>query len=93
MMSESSQPTGADSARGDRPLLPDPAARRRRSPLDVALIFAAVVAIGGVAFAGGRATATPSAAALAAQNCGTGNTGGGGGVPGAPEAPNTGGGG
>lgn len=45
---------------------PPPAGRRRSSRLiDVALIGAAVLAIGGVAFAAGRATAPPAAAANA----------------------------
>jgi hypothetical protein len=46
---------------------PTPAAGRRRSSrlIDVALIGAAVLAIGGVAFAAGRATAPPAAAANA----------------------------
>lgn len=56
---------------------------RRRSRLDLALVLAAAVAIGGLSFAGGRLTASAATSAAAAQNCGTGNTGGG--VPGAPE--------
>ncbi len=68
-----------------------PAAAGRRSRLDVALVLAAVLAFGGVAFAGGRVTAAPSAGA--AQDCGPGGGGGGGGAPGAPEAPNAPGGG
>jgi hypothetical protein len=47
--------------------VPPPAASRRRSSrlIDIALIGAAVLAIGGVAFAAGRATAPPAAAANA----------------------------
>ncbi len=64
--------------------VPTPPARRRRSRIDIALLLATMIAIGGAAFGAGRLTA-PTAAASAAQDCGPG--GGGGGQPGASGQP------
>ena len=64
--------------------VPAPPARRRRSRIDIALLLAAMIAIGGAAFGAGRLTA-PTAAANAAQDCGPG--GGGSGAPGASGQP------
>lgn len=83
-MSEPVQPTIAKPTTPGQPAIQARPAPGRRSPLDVALILAGLIAIGGVAFAGGHLTGSQSAAA---QNCGTGGSGGGG-APGAPEAPN-----
>ncbi len=75
----------------EQPTHPAPPMRRRRSRVDVALLLAGMIAIGGAAFAAGRVTA-PTAAAASNQDCGPG--GGGGGAPGAsgqPEPANPGG--
>jgi len=61
-------------------------APRRRSRIDLVLILAGILALGGLAFAAGRYTA-PAAAATASQDCGPGNGG-----PGAPGATDSGGG-
>ncbi len=65
------------------PARPSP---RRRSRIDLVLILAGILALGGIAFAAGRYTA-PAVAATASQDCGPGNGG-----PGAPGVPDNGGG-
>jgi len=69
--------------------VPPPAASRRRSSrlIDIALIGAAVLAIGGVAFAAGRATAPPAAANAFTPRGGTFFRAGGSFDPGSGQGP------
>ncbi len=65
-------------------------APRSRSRIDLALILAGMIAIGGAGFAVGRMTA-PATAATANQDCGPGGGGNQAGPSGQPEPANPGG--